>query len=72
MLKNKINIVVRNLTLNMTSFKINLDIINKFFMLILDYKNAKNIPISQFLLKILAGNIGVPSYFFCQKKKNFR
>ena len=47
----------------MSSFKINPDVKERFFLLTIDNKYAKHMPILQFLLKASAGSIGIPSYF---------
>ncbi len=62
--------VICNLKLSISSFKISLDVIERFFILTIDNKYTKNVPILQFILRASAGSIGFPSYFFRQKIEN--
>lgn len=45
MIKNKISIVISNTKLNMSSFKISQDVIERFFMSTIDNKYAGSTPI---------------------------
>lgn len=54
----------------MASSKISPDTIERFFILTIYNKHAKNAPILQSLLKISASNIDVFSHFFCWRVKN--
>ena len=65
MVKEEISTVISNLKLSMSNTKISLNTMKRFSMLTIDNKYTKNAPILQFLLKVLAGNIGVTSNLFC-------
>lgn len=50
----------------MSNSKISLDVIERFFILIIDNEHAKNMFIQNFLLKVSAGSIGIPCYLFAR------
>lgn len=62
--------VVSNPKISIASSKISLTVIERFSILTINNKYAKNAPIFQFLLGILAGSISFPNYFFCQVVEN--
>lgn len=61
-IKNKISVIASNPKLDMSSSKISPCIIEKFSMLIIDNKHAKNVSILLFLLRTSANNISVSSH----------
>lgn len=65
MLKNEISTVVNNLKLNISSYKINLDIMEGFSMSTIDNKYVRSASILQFILRALASSIDVLSHFHC-------
>lgn len=62
--------IVSNLKFNITSFKISPNEIKRFLILTINNKYAKNAPILQFLLRLLANSIVVFSHSFCWKIEN--
>lgn len=52
MIKDKINAIVSNLKLNISSLKISLNAIKNFCILTINNKTTKNMSILQFLLRI--------------------
>lgn len=70
MVKNKMSAVVSNLKVSMFSSKISPDVVEKSSILIINNKYIKSVPILQFLLRVLANNIGISSLFSCWKMKN--
>lgn len=64
MIKNEINLIINNLKFNIAIFKINLDAIKVIFILNIDNKHAKSMPILQSLFKISVHNINIPIYSF--------
>ena len=60
--KDKMNTVVSNPKLSMSSSKISSDIMEGFFILTIDNEYARNTSILQYILRVLAGSIGVSSY----------
>lgn len=65
MIKNKISAVINNLKLSIANSKISPNAIKGFSILTIDNEHAKNAPILRFLLRVLAGSIGVPSHSSC-------
>lgn len=65
MVKDEMGAIVSNLKLSIASFKISPNEIKRFFILTINNKHAKNVPILQFLLRVLAGSISVPSDYSC-------
>lgn len=63
MVKDEINAIVNNPKVNIYSFKISSDVIEEFFILIIDNQYIKNAPILRSLLGALVGSKSVFSYF---------
>lgn len=70
MVKNEISTIVSNSKLSIVSSKISPDKIEGFYILTIDNKHAKSVPIPQFSLRALVSNIGISSHFFCWGVKN--
>lgn len=70
MIKNKINIIINHLKLSMSSSMISPAIMKKYFILIINNKYVRSMPILRSLYKILANNIGILNQFFYQEIKN--
>lgn len=62
--------IVSNPKLSMSSSKISLDIIERFFILTIDNKHARSAPILQSILRTSVNSIDVPSHSFCQEIEN--
>lgn len=65
MAKDKISVVVNNLKLSIFNFKISQDAMERFSILTIDNKYAKNTSILQFLLKVSTNSISIASHSFC-------
>lgn len=62
-IKDKRNVAINNSKFNISTFKISLYTMEKFFILIINNKYTKNALILKFLLRILLNIIDVFSYF---------
>lgn len=65
MVKDEMTAVVSNLKLCMSSHKISLNAIEGFFILTIDNKHARNMPILQFILRVSAGSISILCHSYC-------
>lgn len=70
MVKDEIIAVVSNPKLSMAISKISPDIIERFFILTINNKHAKNVSILQSLLRVLANSIGISNHSFCWGVEN--
>lgn len=70
MVKDEMTAVVSNPKLSMSSHKISLNIIERFFILMIDNKHARNMPILQSILRVSAGSINILCYSYCSRVEN--
>lgn len=69
MVKNKMTAVVSNSKLIISSSKISPNVIERFFILTINNKYTRSALILQFILRALAGSIGVSGIFYQGVKK---